>query len=161
MDEMDRKVLAVLQQDASQSTKHTADAIGLSVSACAKRIARLKRDGVIAGISAKLDQSRFPRPVTAAVTVTLSAPKANVSQNFSRRMSEIDAVQQCHAVTGDFDFLLIVKEQSIESYHALAEDIFGASPDVQLYKTSFILRTSKHVDHVPDFCLANTPRAES
>lgn len=153
MDRLDLRLLKLLQDDAGRSTKTLADTVGLSVSACAKRIARLKREGFIHRITARLDRARFPAPVTAAVMVTLSAPKANVARAFTERMNAIDAVQQCHAVTGDFDFLLVLRERSIESYHDLAEQIFGDNPDVQLYKTSFILRTTKSDDRVPDFCL--------
>lgn len=153
MDRLDIRLLALLQRDAGRSTKALAQAVGLSVSACAKRVARLKREGIVKRVVARLDPSRFPAPVSAAVMVTLSAPKAHVARAFTERMNGIDAVQQCHAVTGDFDFLLILRERSIETYHALAEEIFGDSPDVQAYKTVFILRTTKNVDEIPGFCL--------
>ncbi len=153
MDDLDRKILALLQQDFSQTTAQIADHIGLSVSACAKRIARLKKDGVITRVVAKLDANHFPKPVVAAVMVTLCTPKTSISRKFVELVKGIDAVQQCHIVNGDFDYLLIVKTASTESYLELAEENFGSNRDVHMYKTHFILRSDKQEDSVPDFCL--------
>ena len=94
------------------------------------------------------------KPVSAAVMVTLSAPKADVSDRFARAMAKIDDVQQCHVVTGDFDFLLIIKAPSIEEYHEFAQSVLGTSTDVQSYKTTFILKTIKNADTVPEFCIS-------
>lgn len=154
LDQIDRKILRHLQRDASGTTAELADDVGLSLSACAKRVARLKNDGTISAVTAKLDPKKFPKPVSAAVMVTLSAPKADVSDRFARAMAKIDDVQQCHVVTGDFDFLLIIKAPSIEEYHEFAQSVLGTSTDVQSYKTTFILKTIKNADTIPEFCIS-------
>ncbi len=153
MDTIDRHLLRLLQTDARRSNAELADLVGLSNSACAKRVARFWSSGLISRLVARLDRRRFARPVSAAVMVTLSLPKANVSDQFAADMLARDEVQQCHAVTGDFDYLLIVTERSIEDYHAFAQATFGTMPTVQAYKTVFLLKTVKNEDSIPDFCL--------
>lgn len=152
MDQIDRNILKRLQKDASRTTAELADDVGLSLSACAKRVARLRRSGTISAVIARLDPKKFPKPVSAAVMVTLSAPKADVSSRFERAMAKISEVQQCHVVTGDFDFLLIIKAPGIEEYHDFAQSVLGTSVDVHAYKTTFILKTVKNDDMIPDFC---------
>ena len=152
LDAVDRKILRILQRDAQRTTAKLADDVGLSLSACAKRLARLKRDGAIRDVVARLNPKLFPKPVTAAVMVTLSAPKTDVSERFTRAMMRYDDVQQCHAVTGDFDFLLVVKAPSIEEYHDFAQEVLGMAAEVRAYKTTFILKTAKNEDRIPGFC---------
>ena len=153
LDPRDRRILSLLQKDARKTAAEMADAVGLSLSACAKRIARLWSDGYIERTVAVLDRKRFRRPVTAAVMVTLTQPRASYSQEFIRRICAFEEVQQCHMVTGDFDFLLIVQARSIEAYHDLAQNVFGEWPNVRSYKTVFLLSSLKNENSLPDFCL--------
>lgn len=153
LDSRDRRILSLLQRDARKTAAEMADAVGLSLSACAKRMARLWADGYIDRMVAVLDRRRFRRPVTASVMVTLTQPKASYSQDFVRRICACDEVQQCHIVTGDFDFLLIVQARSIEAYHEFAQNVFGEWPNVRSYKTVFLLGSFKNENTLPDFCL--------
>ena len=89
-----------------------------------------------------------------AVMVTLTAPRAGVSEAFAAAILRHEEVLQCHVVTGDFDFLLMVQARSIEDYHAFAQATFGALPTVRAYKTTFVLRTHKNVDRLPDWALS-------
>lgn len=99
---------------------------------------------------------RFRRPVTAIVTITLVTPTAEMPERFTAEILKFDEVQQCHAVTGDYDFFLLVQERSIEDYHAFAQRTFGSMQSVRAYKTTFVLRTFKNRNTLPDFCLAET-----
>jgi len=151
MDGTDRKLLSLLQRDAQRTTAQIAEDVGLSLSACAKRLARLKHDGSIASIVARLDPKKFPKPVTAAVT--LDTPKTDVLRRFARLAAEHDEIQQCHAVTGDFDYLLIVTAPSIEAFFEFAQEVLGSSKDVRAYKSTFVLQTVKNENRIPEFCL--------
>ncbi|WP_240035623.1 Lrp/AsnC family transcriptional regulator [Hwanghaeella grinnelliae] len=153
LDARDRRILSLLQKDARTTAAEMADAVGLSLSACAKRMARLWSDGYIDRMVAVLDRKRFRRPVSAAVMVTLTQPKASYTQEFTRRIQSLEEVQQCHIVTGDFDFLLIVQAKTIEAYHDMAQNVFGESPYVRSYKTVFLLGSLKNENTLPDFCL--------
>ncbi|NJO37404.1 MAG: Lrp/AsnC family transcriptional regulator [Rhizobiales bacterium] len=116
LDALDRKLLTLLQLDSRRTNAELAAEVGLSVSACAKRTARYWADGLIANTPAVLDHRRFRRPVTAIVTVTLVTPTAQMSERFTAEILKFDEVQQCHAVTGDYGFLLLVQERSIEDF---------------------------------------------
>jgi DNA-binding Lrp family transcriptional regulator len=154
MDKFDTSLLSLLQEDARRSVAELAEIVGLSTSATAKRTARLWTQNYITRQVVKLNRKRFRRPVTAMVTVKLTAPKATVSTQFAKHVTAFQEVVQCHAVTGDFDYLLMVCERSIEEYHAFAQNTFGTLSIVQSYKTTFVLSTAKNEDILPDFALA-------
>ena len=153
LDGLDTKLLALLQQDARRPASELADIIGLSTSATAKRTARLWAKKYIVRQVAKLNRGIFRRPITAIVTIKLSAPKAVVSSALAKHVAGFQEVMQCHAVTGDFDYWLMVCERSIEHYHEFAQNTFGSLESVQSYKTVFILGTVKIEDALPDFAL--------
>lgn len=153
MDKFDKSLLSLLQEDSRRSTSELAEEIGLSTSATAKRTARLWAENYIKRQVVKLNRKRFRRPVTAIVAVKLTAPKATVSEQFAKHVTAFQEVTQCHAVTGDFDYLLMVCERSIEEYHAFAQSTFGTLQIVQSYKTTFVLGTAKNEDILPDFAL--------
>lgn len=153
LDPRDKRLLGLLQRDSRRTNAELAEEVGLSLSACAKRVARLWSEGFLLRAPALVDRRRFRRPVTAAVMVTLTAPKAGVSQDFVRRITACEQVSQCHAVTGEFDFLLIVQERSIEAYHDFAQEVFGEWPSVASYRTNFLLRSFKNDTALPGFCL--------
>ncbi|WP_010139269.1 Lrp/AsnC family transcriptional regulator [Oceanicola sp. S124] len=156
LDHRDKRLLALLQRDSRRTNAELAEDVGLSLSACAKRVARLWSEGFLLRAPALIDRRRFRRPVTAAVMVTLTAPKASVSQDFARRITACPQVAQCHAVTGEFDFLLVVQERSIEAYHDFAQEVFGEWPQVASYRTNFLLRSYKNDTALPDFCLSKS-----
>ncbi|MGI3164424.1 Lrp/AsnC family transcriptional regulator [Pseudooceanicola sp. 200-1SW] len=153
LDPRDKNLLMALQRDARRTNADLAEELGLSLSACAKRVARLWSEGYLTRAVALIDRRRFRRPVSAAVLVTLTAPKASVSIDFARRITACEQVIQCHAVTGEFDFLLIVQERSIEAYHDFAQEVFGEWPSVASYRTNFLLRSFKTENTLPAFCL--------
>lgn len=153
LDPRDKRLLMLLQRDSRHTNADLAEEVGLSLSACAKRVARLWSEGILTRAPALVDRRRFRRPVTAAVMVTLTARKAAVSQEFARRITACDQVSQCHAVTGEFDFLLIVQERSIEAYHDFAQEVFGEWSSVASYRTNFLLRSFKSDNILPEFCL--------
>jgi DNA-binding Lrp family transcriptional regulator len=154
LDSHDRDLLVLLQRDARRTNAQMAAEVGLSLSACAKRVARLWSEGWIARSVAILDRRRFRRPVTAAVMVTLNAPKAAASQEFVRHICAHEAVQQCHSLTGDFDYLLIVQERSIEDYHQFAQEVVADWPNVATYKTFSLLRSYKNENMLPALYLS-------
>ena len=100
LDQIDRKILRHLQRDASGTTAELANDVGLSLSACAKRVARLKNDGTISAITAKLDPKKFPKPVSAAVMVTLYVVYIAIvvfSSGVRRRRRAIPPARNCRA----------------------------------------------------------------
>lgn len=146
MDDRDRRLLLLLQEDSHTTNASLADRAGMSLSSCARRIARFWSDRLILCAPAKLDRSKFTRTVGVFVMVTLQAPKSKVSNGFAERICKFPSVQQCHAVTGDFDYLLLIEEASIEAYHDFAQSTFGEWNEVQAYRSTFLLKTAKNID---------------
>ena len=85
MDQIDKNILKRLQEDASRTTAELADDVGLSLSACAKRVARLRRSGTISAVIARLDPKKFPKPVSVPqFEVGLPSPPASPGEGEER-----------------------------------------------------------------------------
>ncbi len=149
LDALDTKLLTLLQKDCMLTNAELGAEIGLSTSSCAKRVARLRRSGVISRMVALVDRRKIQKHVMAVVTITMSAPKLEYLETFKSRLHDMPEVQQCYAIAGENDFIAIVAAESIEAYHDFAQGAFASEPIVQAYRTSFILETAKYETAVP------------
>ena len=149
LDALDTKLLTLLQKDCMLTNAELGAEVGLSTSSCAKRVARLRRSGVISKMVALVDRRKIQKHVMAVVTINMSAPKTDYLQTFTNRLNAMPEVQQCYAIAGENDFVAIVAAASIEDYHDFAQGAFGSEPIVQAYRTSFILETAKYETAVP------------
>lgn len=149
LDDFDRAILALLQQDNSTPQREIAEAVHLSAPAVQRRIRRLQNSGVIAANTAVLDARLLGRPLTLIVEVrVISEQKAKVAP-FKQRVQEEPAVQQCYSITGDGDFLLVLSVASMEEYEALSERLFGNDQNVERFRTSVALGTLKRSFAIP------------
>lgn len=99
LDSLDRRILDQLQRDASLTNQALADRVGLSPSACLKRVKRLKREGVIARQVALLDPARLAPCLHMVVEVIMACDRKDLYQRFVDRILEEDEVKQCYQVT--------------------------------------------------------------
>lgn len=112
-DDFDRAILAILQRDNTTPQREIAEAVHLSAPAVQRRIKRLQEAGIIRANVAVLDQCRLGRPLTIMVEVRVASEQPHRVAPFRRRVQEDPAVQQCYAITGDADFLLILTAASM------------------------------------------------
>ncbi|WP_459614398.1 Lrp/AsnC family transcriptional regulator [Bordetella sp. 2513F-2] len=144
LDALDHRILGVLQRDADLSNQALADRVGLSPSACLRRVARLKQAGVIRHIVAVLDPAHLARALTAIVTVEFAHHSSAQRQNFTRRVRAEPAVTQCYLVTGQVSCILVAQVRDMEAYLALADRLFDRDPNVQAFYTHIVMQTLKH-----------------
>lgn len=143
LDAADRILLDRLQADAHARLDALAHATGLSVATVQRRVARLRRDGVIAGAVAVLDPARLGRPMTFVVAVEMERERPDQIDAFARAASAEPQVQQCHYVTGEGDFVLICTARDMDDFDALARRLLHAEPNVRRFRTSVAMRTYK------------------
>jgi len=144
LDALDHRILAILQRDADLSNQALADRVGLSPSACLRRVVRLKQSGAIRGIVAVVDPARMARGLTAIVTVEFAHHGASFRQGFTRRVREEAAVSQCYMVTGQVSCVVIAHLRDMDEYLALAERLFERDSNVQAFYTHIVMQTIKH-----------------
>ena len=128
MDAIDRKILAVIQQDASLSVAEIGQRVGLSSTPCWKRMQRLEADGVIMRRVALVD----PDKVGLGITVFVSIETGDHSQEWIERFAEVvDAmpeVMEFYRMAGDVDYVLRVVTQDMQSYDTFYKKLIATVP---------------------------------
>jgi DNA-binding Lrp family transcriptional regulator len=149
MDRIDRKLLNLLQRDASRTNADMADEVGLSPSSCLRRIRRLRQTGVIDRVVAILNPARAGRALKAMVTVELKLHGEQQMRQFFDRATREDAVAQAYAVTGEVDVVLMLHLRDMEEYDALCDRLFRDETNVARFFTMMIIRTAKNETAIP------------
>ena len=141
LDRFDRSILSLLQGNARMANTELAERVGLSPSACLRRVQRLEKTGIIAGYVALLDPQAVGRTSTAFVEVTLQSQGEEALAAFEQAASACPDILECHLMTGDFDYLLRVAVASTQDYEKLHKGELSRLPHVMRLKTVFALRT--------------------
>lgn len=149
MDRIDRKLLNLLQRDASRTNADMADEVGLSPSSCLRRIRRLRQTGVIDRIVAILNPARTGRMLKALVTVELKLHGEQYMRRFLDLAVREDAVAQAYAVTGEVDVVLMLRLRDMEEFDALCDRLFRDQTNVARFFTMMVIRTAKNETAVP------------
>jgi len=128
MDAIDRKILAVVQQDASLSVAEIGQRVGLSSTPCWKRLQRLEAEGVVTGRVALVD----PDKIGLGVTVFVSVETGDHSQEWLKRFAEVvgamPEVMDFYRMAGDVDYMLRVVVPNIAGYDAFYKKLIGTVP---------------------------------
>ena len=140
LDDVDRRILAILTTDGRVSWRELGDAVGLSPNATADRVRRLERDGVIVGYRAELDPGRVGRSIEAAVEVRRrdDVPARELEAAFRSRPEVLDAVH----LTGGWDYLLRVQVEDPAGLDAVVTELKAALGATQT-ETRVVLRRVK------------------
>lgn len=143
LDDFDIAILRCLQVDNRQTSEAIGSEVGLSPTACQRRVKRLRASGAIASEVAILDPDRVGGRLTLIVQVVLERGRADIIDSFKRDIHTIPEVQQCYYVTGEYDFILIVTVEDMASYERLTRQIFFANPDIQKFHTIVAMESVK------------------
>ncbi|NCF09263.1 MAG: winged helix-turn-helix transcriptional regulator [Gammaproteobacteria bacterium] len=119
LDRLDRRILDVLQRDGRISYVDLAERIGLSTSPCLERVRRLEREGFITGYHARVDPHRVGAKLLIYVEISLNYAAPDTFEQFRNAMRDFAEVQECHLVSGDFDFLLKLRVTDMAAYRGL------------------------------------------
>jgi DNA-binding Lrp family transcriptional regulator len=143
MDRIDKKLLNLLQRDASRTNATLADEVGLSASSCLRRIRRLRSSGIVDRIVAILNPSKAGKTLKAIVTVELKEHGEQHMRRFLDLVTGEEAVSQAYAVTGEIDVLLMMRLKDIDEFDALCDKLFRDRTNVARFYTMIIIRTAK------------------
>lgn len=149
MDKTDRKILALLQEDARFTNNDIADRIHLSPSQCSRRRARLERDGLIAGYHVRIDREKAGFGLVNFISVTLSTHNRNNAARFAELMARLPEVQEAHALTGEMDYILRVVTRDLRGLSDFVNETLLPHEAVQNVKTSIALQTLKDTSALP------------
>jgi Lrp/AsnC family leucine-responsive transcriptional regulator len=149
LDELDRKILALVQQDARRAAEAIGAEIGLSASAVQRRIARLRAEAVITAEVAVVDPKSVGRSLTLIVDIEVERERPELMAVLKRWIAGEPAIQEAWYVTGDSDFVLIVTARDVEDYDALMQKLVTENSNVRRFRTRVALGTLKRGASVP------------
>ncbi|MGC1352702.1 MAG: Lrp/AsnC family transcriptional regulator [Xanthobacteraceae bacterium] len=128
MDAIDRKILAVLQEDASLSVADIGNRVGLSSTPCWKRIQRLEADGVILKRVALVDQDRIGLGITVFVSIETGDHSQEWLDRFAKVVGAMPEVMEFYRMAGDVDYMLRVVVADMSGYDAFYKQLIAAVP---------------------------------
>jgi Lrp/AsnC family transcriptional regulator len=123
LDERDRKILSLLQEDASLSVGDLADKVSLSISACSRRIQRLEETGYVARRIAVLDRDRMGVPTTVFALIKTAHHSDDWIDIFRKVVADIPEIVEAHRLTGNYDYILKVVLPRVEHYDVIYKQI--------------------------------------
>jgi len=142
LDEFDHRLLELLQRDAAVTLSALGERVGLSASAVQRRIGRYRRHGLLRQV-AVLDPGVLPATTLATVWVTMERDTLRLHSAFRARMRAAPEVQQCYALAGEWDYLVILVASSVAHYREVAERLFVDEGVVKRYETRLVFDTVK------------------
>ena len=148
LDEVDRRILRALQQDARLTTAQLAEKVGLSATPCWNRLKRLETQGYIDGYVAVLNQQKLGLPDTVIVEVTLDRHDEEILERFGQLLSELPEVIEAYLTTGEYDYLVKVAVEGTAGYERFLREKLYRIPGIRHSRSSFALRALKKLTSV-------------
>jgi Lrp/AsnC family leucine-responsive transcriptional regulator len=149
LDKLDRHILRVLQKEGRISMKDLGERVGLSITPCIERVKRMERDGVITGYYAKLDPASLGSKLLVFVEITLSQKSALTFEQFRHAVLRIPEVQECHLVSGDFDYLIKARIHEMAEYRKLLGQMLLKLPCAAQSKSYVVMEEIKETLELP------------
>ena len=143
LDRLGRKILCELEADAHLTNLKLAERVGLSPSACLRRVQELEKIGVIKGYKAIIDRSLLGIGLIVYVTIGLSSHSKASLTHFEEVIEAAPEVTECHTITGAVEYLLRVEVTDIKSYKKFHTDVLGTIPSISSITSLLVMDTTK------------------
>jgi DNA-binding Lrp family transcriptional regulator len=149
LDDIDRRILTALQENARVSNVELAEKVGVSPSPCWRRVRDLEQKQVISRYVTLLNPASIGLPVSVFVQVSLERQVEHALEEFERAVTGWPEVMECYLMTGDADYLLRVVAADLDAYHRFLVDHVTRVPGVSSIKSSFALKQVKYRTALP------------
>ncbi len=146
LDKIDLSILKELQKNARITVTELASRVGLSKTPCQIRMRRLEERGYILGYVALVNQTKLGLSHIAFVQVTLSDTSSKALNAFNEGVRQLPAVEQCHMVAANFDYLLKIRTSDMAAYRSVLGEQISALPYVQQTSTFVVMENVKDVE---------------
>jgi len=148
IDSIDRTILTVLQHNGRLSNVQLANQVGLSESACLRRVRALEESGVIARYAMLVNQAAIGKPGNVFVRVSLEGQQKEKLSGFEEAIRDVPEVMECYLMSGDVDYQLRIIVRNAADYERLHNEITSL-PGVMRIHSSFALRTVLKKTEIP------------
>ncbi|HAH53883.1 MAG TPA: AsnC family transcriptional regulator [Flavobacterium sp.] len=149
LDETDKKILRLLQEDAHLTLKDIANKINLSLTPVHDRMKRMEKEGVIEKYVSILNKKKLGKNLIIYCQVTLIKQTHDISEGFNQSIMNMPEVLECNFVSGNFDYMLKVVLPDMESYHHFHQKKLSILPEVSLINSFFIISEVKSTTVLP------------
>lgn len=144
LDQTDKKILNILQQDARITTKALADQLGLTTTPVFERIKRLEKNGVIEKYAALLNQKNIDRKLIVFISISIKNHTRSYLETFTKEMNSIPEVMEVYHIAGNYDFLVKVIMKDMEAYQKFILTRLSVINNIDHVQSSFVLSKNKH-----------------
>jgi len=140
IDRTDRAILRFLQRDASVSNVALAAKVHLSAPACLRRVARLRKLGLITGIVALLNPRALDAGMLIIIGVVLDRSTPDSFADFEKAATRVSGCMECHVVTGEFDYFMLLRTRDSDSFNRLHAEQLLHLPGVRQIRSFMVLK---------------------
>ena len=145
LDRIDRNILTELQNDGRLSNVELSKRVGLSPTPCLERVRRLEKNGYILGYSARLNPKALGASLLVFVEISLNKSSPDVFERFNKAVQELPDIQECHLVSGSFDYLLKTRVSDMSAYRKLLSETILKLPCMSDTRTFVVMEEVKHI----------------
>lgn len=142
LDTVDRNIIRLLRLDARMSNARLAGEVGLSPSACLRRIRQLEHSGVIRGYTAIIDHALPDATMAVIVNITLERQTEDYLARFETAVRKHPEIRECYLMTGSADYLLRVEVENAAAFERVHTEILSTLPGVSRIHSSFAIRNA-------------------
>jgi Lrp/AsnC family leucine-responsive transcriptional regulator len=143
VDRINRRILRYLEKDGRISNSELAQKVGLSPSACLRRVQELEKSGIVKGYRAVINRQAMGSGFTVIVTIALSDHRKASQLDFEKAILAAPEVRECHNVAGNFEYILKVEVENLEAYKQFHGNVLGTIPDVRGITSYISMETVK------------------
>lgn len=140
LDEADERIIGQLRSDARISNVRLADTVGLSESACLRRVRRLEKGGIIRGYTVVLDGRHRGTGTVVFVQITLERQTAEFLSRFEKAARRCPEIRECYLMTGGSDYQLQILVEDMQEYERVHRDVLSTLPGVSRIRSNFTIR---------------------
>ncbi|WCN12309.1 AsnC family transcriptional regulator [Marinomonas mediterranea] len=149
LDNIDRKILTVLQRNNRLANVELAEEVGLSPPACHKRVKRLRDENIIVGDVSLLNPELTGNKLTLLVSVEMERDRKEIYDAFKRVINRSSEVKHCYQIIGNYDFVMVVVVPDMQAFEEFVDRVLHTDANIRKFQTSVSLRTVKTTTEIP------------
>lgn len=140
LDKIDRAIISALQHNARMSNVELSDKVGLSQSACLRRVNQLETSGVIEGYQAVISNKAIGQTITAIIQITLDGQSVQYLSEFEAAIERCPYIVACFLMSGESDYVIRVNANDMEHFEQIHKHWLSTLPRVSRMQSSFAMR---------------------
>ncbi len=143
LDNTDKHILNLLQDNANLPLKTIAEQVGVSVATAQRRIHTLNQQKIIDRTVAIVNPSKVGYPLMVLVLIKMIKSNSTMQHRFERLMTSHPQVMACYEISGDYDFVLMVRNQDMQEYHQFTRQMLTGDNNVANFNSQFVMNLVK------------------